>query len=142
MRADIHRRDGVRRGVVVGRAWSELRGVAREESGGTHDLESTALVGRVFGAIEGPDEVERVVVDEVDGHPRRLVVLAVCATSPRFRARSATTIACIFAAYAPAISLFTLRSRALDMLDRVAIQGVGRCTVEGIDTAGLYTAGL
>lgn len=36
----------------------------------TYDLEPATLIGRVFGTIEGPDEVKWVIVDEVDRHPR------------------------------------------------------------------------
>ena len=73
-------------------------------------MEAAALVGRILWAIEGPDEVKGALVDEVYRHSRLFVVLAIW-SNPEL-GQTLLLHVDLKSANAPAISLFTLRSRA------------------------------
>ena len=77
----------------------------------THNFKVPAVVRGVLRTIEGAAKMERRVVDEIDVDVRRLVIFAVCASTVNQVERERESVG------APAISLFTRRSRASDMIE-------------------------
>src|ERR1700730_5004262 len=86
--------------------------------GGTHNFKMTALVRGVLWTFEGATKMKGRVVDEVDVDVRRLVVLAILRGTVDQILEATHAKNWPSGSRSPAISLFTRRSRASDMMER------------------------